>query len=82
MATILPEHVIEHINDFRFGATSDWKSKFNTVTKDMDNWFYHFKEVYEHVHYMDVNDDDELIDFIRVSLLMNLRPWVGLKYYY
>ena len=74
MTTMLPDHVIEHINDFRFGATSDWKNKLKTVMEDMDYWFYYFEEVYEHVHYMDIDDDDELIDFIRVSTLMNLRP--------
>ena len=74
MTTILPEHVIEHINDFRFGATSDWKNKLKTVMEDMDYWFFHFKEIYEHVDYMDINDDDGLIDFIRGSTLMNLRP--------
>ena len=74
MTTILPEHVIDRINDFRLGATLDWKNIFRNVIEDMDNWFFEFKEVYEHTHYMDINDDDELIYFIRVSTLMNLTP--------
>jgi len=74
MTTILPDHVIEHINDFRFGSTLDWKNRYKTVTEDMGSWFYMFNEIYEHVEYMDVNDDHELIDYIRGSTPMKLRP--------
>ena len=70
----LPGDILTKINDFRFGATLDWKTSFKTVIDDMDYWFFYFKDVYEHVHYMDINDDDELIDFVRVSTLMNLKP--------
>ena len=67
----LPSNVLAEINDFRFGALSDWKKSFKYVVNEMGSWFFYFKDVYEHVHYMDVNDDDKLINYIYVSTLMN-----------
>ena len=67
----LPSNVLAEINDFRFGALSDWKKSFKYVLIEMDSWFFYFKDIYEHVHYMDVNDDDKLINYIYVSTLMN-----------
>ena len=34
---------------------------------------YYFKEVYQHVHYLDINDDDEYIDHFRISILKNVK---------
>jgi hypothetical protein len=69
----IPGDVLAKINDFRFGAALDWKKSFKRVMEDMENWFFYFKEVYEHTHYMDIDDDDKFIDFIRVSTLKNLK---------
>ena len=32
-----------------------------------------FKEVYQYVHYLDINDDDEYIDHFRISILKNVK---------
>ena len=70
----LPDHIVDHINDYRFGSALEWKRSFEHVASDMVGWLFYFKEDYEDVHYLDVDNDNELIDFIRGSTLMQLRP--------
>ena len=67
----LPQEVAVAINDFRFGSPSDWKNKYMNVVSELEDEFYHFHYVYTEVEYLDINDDFEYIDFIRVSILKN-----------
>ena len=67
----LPKEVAEVIHDFRFGTSSYWKSKFKHVVSEIEDELYHFHYVYTEVEYLDINDDFEYIDFIRVSILKN-----------
>ena len=70
---VLPEHIIDHINDFRFGNVNDWKNLFKRTVNEIDDDIYYFKEVYQYVHYLDINDDDEYIDHFRISILKNAK---------
>ena len=67
----LPQEVNAVVNDFRFGTTADWKKSFKSVVAELDNNILYFKTVYEKVHYLDINDDVDYIDFFIVSILMN-----------
>ena len=68
---LLPKEVKAVVNDFRFGTNADWKKSFKSVVAELDNNILYFKTVYEEVHYLDINDDVEYIDFFTVSILMN-----------
>ena len=35
MTTFLPKHILDLINDFRFGGSDDWKNKFSKVVSDV-----------------------------------------------
>ena len=67
----LPQEVNAVVNDFRFGTNADWKKSFKSVVAELDNNILYFKTVYEEVHFLDINDDAEYIDFFTVSILMN-----------
>ena len=67
----LPTDVNAAVNDFRFGTIADWKKAFKSVVAELDDEFYHFHYVYTEIEYLDINDDFEYIDFIRISILMN-----------
>ena len=40
---------------------------------ELDDEIYYFSDVYQHVHYLDINDDDEYIDHFRISILKNVK---------
>ena len=65
----LPTEVNAVVFDFRFGTAADWKKAFNYVVAESDDEFYHFHYVYTEIEYLDINDDFEYIDFIRISIL-------------
>ena len=79
---VLPEHIIDHINDFRFGNVNDWKNLFKRTVNELDDETYCFKEVYQYVHYLDINDDDEYIDHLRISILKNVKYQRYIKNFY
>lgn len=79
---VLPEHIIDHINDFRFGNVNDWKNLFKRTVNELDDDIYYFKEVYQYVHYLDINDDDEYIDHFRISILKNVKYQRYIKNFY
>ena len=54
----------------RFGSPPYWKTNINVVS-ELEDEFYHFHYVYTEVEYLDINDDFEYIDFLRVSILKN-----------
>ena len=70
---VLPQSVIDHINDFRFCNVNDWKNSFKRTVNELDDDIYYFKEVYQYVHYLDINDDDEYIDHFRIPILKNVK---------
>ena len=57
-------------NDFRFGTDAEWKKAFKSEVAELDDEFYHLHG-YTEIEYLDINDDFEYIDFIRISILMN-----------
>jgi len=68
---VLPKHIIYYINDFRFGNVNDWKNLFKHTVNELDDDIYYFKEVDLHVHYLDINNDDNYTDFFRKSIVKN-----------
>ena len=70
---VLHQPIIDHINDFRFGNVNDWKNLFKRTVNELDDDIYYFKEVYQYVHYLDINDDDEYIDHFIHSTLNNAK---------
>ena len=66
---VLPQPIIDHINDFRFGNVNDGKNLFKRTVNELDDDIYRFKVVYQHLHYLDINDDDEYIDRFMTSML-------------
>ena len=40
---------------------------------ELDDDIYYFKEVYQHVHYLDINNDDDYIDHFTISILKNAK---------
>ena len=76
----LPTEVQAVVNDFRFGTNDYWKKSFKSVVAELDDNILYLKTVYELVHCLDLNDDDEYIDFFTVSILMHsLWRWRELK---
>lgn len=70
---VLPEHIIDHINDFRFGNVNDWKNLFKRTVNELDDDIYYFKDVYQHVHYLDINNSDEYINYFTISILKSVK---------
>ena len=70
---VLPQPIIDHINDFRFGNVNDWKHLFKCTVNELDDNIYHFKEVYQYWHYLDINDGDEYIGHFRISVLKSVK---------
>ena len=79
---VLPQPIIDHINDFRFGNVTDWNNLFKRTVNELDDETYYFKEVYQYVHYLDINDDDEYIDHLRISILKNVKYQRYIKNFY
>ena len=70
---VLPQPIIDHINDFRFGNVNDWKHLFKCTVNELDDNIYHFKEVYQYWRYLDINDEDGCIDHFMNSILNNAK---------
>ena len=70
---VLPQPIIDHINDFRFGNVNDWKNLFKRTVNELDDEIYYFSDVYQHVHYLDINNDDDYIYHFKISILKSAK---------
>lgn len=71
----LPQCVINLIDDFKVGDAEYWKRTFKSVLVELDNNITMFQTIYENIYDLDINDD-EYIDFFRISILKNsLYKW-------
>ena len=72
----LPQEVAVVINDFRFGTPSYWKKKYTYVILDLKDNITYATSLGNCIHFMDMRDDLEVINWFRECVLVgSLWQW-------